>query len=129
MARFPRVQFDDHLVADLSRTRQHHLPGVDVDVVDEARIVRDDVMELLGLLERADDVAVGALQDADNPAFQTRGNAGAAITPPVLVLEPFADDSRHDLVALESDPGVLGGDVKIGHAGFAAHDEGESFFR
>ena len=127
MARFPVVEFDDDLVADLRRTRQHDLARVNVDVVDEARIVRDDVMELLGLLERADDVAVRALQDADDPALPPR-DAGAAIAPAVLVLEAFADDPCDTLSPWRAIQVFSAAMKRSVSAGLAADDEGVPFF-
>ena len=46
----------------------------------------------------------------------------------MLVLEAVAHDAREDLVSLEGDGGVLGGDKQVGDPRLAADDKGVALF-
>jgi len=58
--RGPVRQFHDDLVADLCA-----VGGLGVIVAEETRVVGNDVMEIMRLLERADNGVGGAFEDAD----------------------------------------------------------------
>jgi len=63
VARGPVRQFHDDLVADLCA-----VGGLGVNVAEETRVVGNDVMEIMRLLERADNGVGGAFEDADHAA-------------------------------------------------------------
>ena len=115
----PRLQPHDDLVAEVGLLGQHGLAEVDVDVVDEARVVGDDVVELLRLLQRADDGFIRALEDADHAALAALTRFRATVAAVARVHESVAIHPREHLVAVERDPGVLGGD-ETGPAGRAS---------
>ena len=71
VARFPRFQTDDDFVAAVRSSGQRRLRrNLDVNVVDDAGIVRDDVEEIFRLLQGSDDRIVRAFEDADHAAFR-----------------------------------------------------------
>ena len=71
VARFPRFQPDDDFVAALRGLRERRLRrNLDVNVVDDARIVRHDVEKIFRLLQSSDDRVVRAFQDANHAAFR-----------------------------------------------------------
>ena len=101
VARLPRFQPNNHFVAALGHLLQWRLRrDLDVNVVDDARIIRHDIEEILRLLERADDRVVRALQDANDAAFRAIPAFGAGVT-------VIARDSRHHLVAMHRRAGVF----------------------
>ena len=61
------AQFHHHFVADARRPARV-ARRADVDVVRDARVVRDDEKKLFALLERADDVRAFAFQHAHDRA-------------------------------------------------------------
>ena len=67
MARRPGIELCHHLVADLRQKRR--CGRFDIEILDESRIVRDDIEKVFRALERADDGFVGAGEDADDLAF------------------------------------------------------------
>ena len=88
-----------------------------VNVVDDARIVRDDVEEVLRLLQRSDNGVVRALQNADDAAF---GRTARSLAPSVAFV---ASDPRHDAIAMHGGAGVLGRDEKVLFARFISVGE------
>ena len=120
VARFPRLETDDDLVAALRNLRQRRLRrDLDVNVVNDARIVRHDVEEILRLFEGADDRIVRPLEDANDAAFRAIPALRARVT-------IIARDSRHDLVAVHRRAGVLGRDVEILFARLFARKKSEA---
>ena len=81
--------------------------NLDVNVVDDARIVRDDVEEVFRLLQSPDDRIVRAFEDANHPAL---GASLAAFRARVTFI---AGDPRHHFVAVHRRAGIFGGDEKI----------------
>ena len=68
----PRVllETDDDLVAAVRSLRERRLRrNLDVNVVDDARIIRNDVEEVFRLLQSSDERIVGAFEDANHPAL------------------------------------------------------------
>ena len=112
MALLPLAQLDHDLVAD-RRHRAH--PGFGrighVDVVDESRVVGDDVEKEFRALEIAAERLVLAREDADDAAGRLAAGA-VAVWAGELVAEP-----HDDLVAMHGHAGVLGGDLDGGLLG------------
>lgn len=119
----PFIEFDDDAVAD---------PGleagggeIDIDIPAEARVIRDDEMELAGFLQDADEGWLFSFQDADDPAATAAGGIHVAGGRRVV-------ETNEDFVAVEGDSGVFGGDEDVvcswGIAGLAVQcDKAEAF--
>ena len=108
VARLPRLQSDDDLVVRLrwaGRTGQR-LP-LDIDVVNDPRIVRHDVEEVTRLLQSADDRVVGALENANDAAL---GTIARPARPGVIGI---ASDARDDAIAIHGGAGVFGGNENV----------------
>ena len=100
----PLAKFDDDFVADVGRAADIARRG-DVDVLGHARVVRNDVKELLGALESADDLHAAAFENANDLAC-----AVAFVT--------AAEATRTDIEADEDAVFVKGG----GSGGFGDDD-------
>ena len=72
VARFPLEQIDDDLVADV-RGPARVARRRDVNVVRNARIIRDDVKKLLAALQSADELGAGPFEDAHDAASGLSG--------------------------------------------------------
>ena len=90
------------------RLRQRRLRwNLDVNVVDDARIVRHDVEEIFRLLQRADDRVVRAFENANHAAF------GAALTASRARVTFIAGDPRHHSIAVHRRAGIFGRDKEV----------------
>ena len=108
MARFPRFETDDDLIAALRFSREQRLRwNLDVNVVDNARIIRNDVEKVFRLLQSSDDRIVRTFQDADHPSF------GAPLAGFRAGVTFIAGDPGHHFVAVHRGAGIFGGDEKI----------------
>ena len=108
MARFPRLQPNDDLVArDRRARRRRQRPRLDVDVVDHARVVGDDVGKIARLLEGADDRGMGALEDADDAAL------GPVVAGARAGEGGVARDPGDDAVAVHGGAGVFRRDEDV----------------
>ena len=107
VARFPRLQPDDDLVARARSFRKRRSRGqLHVNVVHEAWIVRHDVEEIARLLQRPDHCLVGSFQDPDDAAFR----AIAGSSRPSIV--GVARDPRDNPIAIHRRAGVFCRDEK-----------------
>jgi len=120
---FPVDQFSDHLVAWFGLRGAVCARGWDVEIMEEAGVVRDNDEEAGCFLESADDHSGAAFEnavDAAAGAFRfgraaaTGGGSGPAI------------DAGNDEIAVERGACVFGGDVKVGGS-VGRNDEGEAF--
>jgi hypothetical protein len=121
---FPLDEPGDHLVAGLSGRGALGSGGGDVEVMEEAGIVRNDDMEAGGFLECADDVGGAAFQYAENAtatAFCSIGTAGSWTG----VLRP-AIQTSHNQIAVQGIGGVLGGNMEIRRS-VLGQDKGKAF--
>ena len=120
---FPIDQFGDDFVAGLGLGGALGPRGGDVEIVEEARVIRNDDKEAGGFLESADDEGGAAFENAEDAAAEAVGRGRAAATGggsgPAI-------DAGNDEVAVEGGAGVLGGDVKIGRA-IGRNDKSEAF--
>jgi hypothetical protein len=119
---FPVDQFCDDFVAGFGLRGAVCAWCGDVEIVEEAGVVRDDDEEAGGFLESADDHGGAAFEDAKDAAAEaigfgrtaTAGGAGTAI------------DAGDDKIAVEGGAGVFGCDVEIGGS-VGGNDKGEAF--
>ena len=120
---FPIDQFGDDFVAGLGLGGALGPRGGDVEIVEEARVIRNDDKEAGGFLESANDEGGAAFENAEDAAAEAVGRGRAAATGggsgPAI-------DAGNDEVAVEGGAGVLGGDVKIGRA-IGRNDKSEAF--
>ena len=108
VARFPRFETDDDFIAAARRLRERRLRrNLDVNVVDDARIIRNDVEEVLRLLQSSDERIVRAFEDANHPALSAIPTAFRAR------VTFIAGDPRHHFVAVHRRAGIFGRDEKI----------------
>ena len=102
MAVLPAVESGHDLVADLGATG-----GRDIEVAGESRIIRDDMMEIFCLLERADDRRTCALDNFDDPSLLPAVTAGTPMVTGLL------DETGHDAVAIQRGAEVISRDEEI----------------
>ena len=120
---FPVDQFCDDFVAGFGLRGAVCARGWDVEIVEEAGVVRDDDEEAGGFLESADDHGGAAFEDAVDAAAGAVGVGGAAAagggsSSPI--------DAGYDEVAVEGCTCVFGSDVKVGGS-IGRNNEGEAF--
>ncbi len=80
-----------------------------VEVVDKARIIRDDEVKVAGFLERANDRIVCALEDANHAPLATRRLRRASFHSARHV----GDEAGHNAIAMHSRESVLTADVEV----------------
>ena len=114
MTREPFVQANDYLVPDSGGIRQRAFAGVNVDVVLDAGVVRDDVMEFLGPLKRADEGVGGAFDHADHTGLRRSRRRGDASAERFRSRGALIDQAGHDGIAVHGGAGVCGCDEQIG---------------
>jgi hypothetical protein len=108
VARFPPLQFDDNLVSAVWNPWQGRLRrDLDINVVNDAGIVRHDIEKVFRLLERPDDGVMRPLQNANHASFRP---VAPAFRPRI---RHVARNPRNHLVAVHRGACVLGGDKKV----------------
>jgi hypothetical protein len=120
---FPVDQFCDDFVAGFGLRGAVCARGWDVEIVEEAGVVRDNDEEAGSFLESADDHGGAAFEDAVDTAAEAVRFGGAAATGGG---SGSAIDAGYDEVAVEGGACVLGGDVKVGGSVGRNH-EGKAF--
>jgi len=120
---FPVDQFCDDFVAGFGLRGAVCARGWDVEIVEEAGVVRDDDEEAGGFLESADDHGGAAFEDAVDAAagavrFGRTAAAGGGSSSPI--------DAGYDEVAVEGCTCVFGSDVKV-RGSIGRNDECEAF--
>src|SRR5205085_7699877 len=93
VTRLPRLETNDDFVA-WSWHRQLAFGDLDLNVVDDARIVRHDVEKVFRLLQGADNRIVRAFENANHPAFRAIASALRA------GIRHIAGDPGHDFIAI-----------------------------
>src|SRR6266404_2702468 len=110
VARLPRLESNDNFVTDCSdglRPPIFYRP--DIYIVDDSWIVWNDVIEITGMLQRADDCIVRALQNPNYAAFLSSFGAGVGL---------IASDAHNDAIAVHRCAGIFGCDKNIRLARF-----------
>jgi hypothetical protein len=120
---FPVDQFCDDFVAGFGLRGAVCARGWDVEIVEEAGVVRDDDEEASGFLESAYDHGGAAFEDAVDAAagavrFRRAAAAGGGSSSSI--------DAGYDEVTVECGACVFGSDVKVGRS-VGRNDECEAF--
>jgi len=113
VARRPLGEFHHDFVADLCAVRR-----LGVHVVQEPRIIGDDVMEVARLLKRADHGVVRAFEDADDTPRRFRVRRGATL----------ALKACQHFVAMKRHAGVLFRDVDVARVCSFGNEKRKSLF-
>ena len=118
MARFPRLQANDDLVAARRCFRQFRpRRDLNVNVVDEPRIVRHDIIKIGRVLQRSDDGIACTLENANHAPFTSifRCLSGSDFVPSSRYI---STDARYDAIAVHRSPGILCRDENVRRARF-----------
>src|SRR5207244_9229124 len=94
--------------------------NLNVNVVDEPRIVRHDVIKVLRMLKRSDNGVARALENADDAALAPMSIFSAA------ALRNVATDPHYNAVAVHGGASVLGGDENVRLARFFWNEKTEA---